>query len=100
MNSSTRDVMMAGLLGVFVTAGAQAMGEESMADMSLQTPPPGPYVSSRPNINPSSTPQQERANRLPFVGNMPTPTMPMRYMPSPDQYVPPPPWWGKPNWRR
>lgn len=56
-------------------------------------PPPGPYVSSRPQLEMRGEPQRNNS-RMPYVGNMPS--MPMRYMPPSRQFPAPPPWWRGP----
>ncbi len=58
-------------------------------------PPPGPYISSRSQLE-TSTVTPANNNRMPFVGNMPSP---MRYMPPANQLPTPPPWWRGPNGR-
>ena len=55
-------------------------------------PPPGPYISSRPQLETRSVVPPNN-NRMPFVGNMPSP---MRYMPPTNQPPTPPPWWRGP----
>ncbi len=63
------------------------------ADNSMPLPPPpGPYVSSRPQLELAGASQRNN-NQLPFVSNMPS--MPMRYMPTPRQLPAPPPWWRR-----
>ena len=99
MHTPTRRVFLPLLLlmGVMAT-GVQASGEAADG-LNQLPPPPGPYVSSRPNLQVTPAGQQGTTNRLPFVGNMPAPTMPMRYMPSPQQLPSPPPWWRGPMGR-
>jgi hypothetical protein len=59
-------------------------------------PPPGPYLSSRPQLELNNVPQRN-TNRIPFVGSMPS--MPMRNMPMPNmpnQFPASPQWWHGP----
>lgn len=99
MHAPTRRVFLPLLLlmGLMAT-GAQAVGEVTEGPQQLP-PPPGPYVSSRPNLQAAPAGQQDTPNRLPFFGNMPAPTMPLRYMPSPRQFSPPAQWWRGPMGR-
>ena len=52
-------------------------------------PPPGPYVSSRPQLEPYTN-----NNRMPTFNNMQQ--VPMRYIPDPRQMQTVPPWWRGP----
>lgn len=101
MRASIRSVFSSLLLslGLMAITGAQA-GVEGVNDGEQQLPPPpGPYVSSRPNLQATPPMTQEESNRLPFIDNMPTPNMPMRYMPSPRQFPVPNQWWRGPMGR-
>ena len=99
MHAPTRRVFLPLLLSMGLMAtGAQAGGEVAEGPQQLP-PPPGPYVSSRPNLQTAPAVQQGSSNRLPFIGDVPEPTMPMRYMPLPQQLPSPPPWWRGPMGR-
>jgi hypothetical protein len=77
-----------------MTASAQAAADPAMQE--ALPPPPGPYVSSRPQLNDERTPRRSR-KRMPVSGNMPV--EPLRYMPSPRQMPAPPQWWRGPMGR-
>ncbi len=75
---------------------AQSQPDET--GMMMLAPPPGPYVSSRPDLD-SRPLSQQGGNRMPLIGNLPRMNEPMRYMPSPRQMPAPPPWWYRPYGR-
>lgn len=77
-----------------VSAGAQPVVDDEGAALP---PPPGPYISSRPQLTLNALPQRN-SNRMPFMGNMPSMpmSMPMRGMPVPNQFPAPSPWWRGP----
>jgi hypothetical protein len=75
-----------------VPAGAEPLTGTAMA----MPPPPGPYLSSRPQLN-SPERAQRNDNRPPFMGSVPA--MPMGTMPLPRQVPVPAPWWRDPMGR-
>lgn len=77
-----------------VSASAQAMADPAMQE--TLPPPPGPYISSRPQLDGERT-SRRGSKREPFTGNMPV--EPLRYMPSPRQMQVPPQWWHGPMGR-
>lgn len=80
------------LAGMLLAAPVGAMPVDGAA-VAAMPPPPGPYLSSRPQLElPERAPRNE--TRLPFVGTMPS--MPMRTMPTPNQFPAPPAWWRGP----
>lgn len=82
-------LLVATLLPLSASAQTAAEGEGLMPLL----PPPGPYLSSRPQLEARSA-APVNGSRMPFVGNMPS--MPMRTMPRSNQLPTPPPWWRGP----
>jgi hypothetical protein len=70
---------------------------QGVADGQGMTPlpaPPGPYISSRPTLEPGGG-----GGRAPLPANMPLlpmPTAPMQYIPRPQQFPAPPVRWRGP----
>jgi len=83
-------------VGTLLPAAVVAQPAGKAEEVMPLAPPPGPYISSRPNLDVNNMPSQE-GNRMPFIGTMPPP--PMRYMPSPRQMSVPPQWWYGPMGR-
>lgn len=78
-------LFVSGFLAVPVSA------QSSVEDTWGGAPPPGPYISSRPQLVLSTTPQRNNS-RIPFMGNMPS--MPMSM---PNQFPAPSRWWRGPT---
>ncbi len=83
------------LLPVPVSAQVLSVTYEGM----LLAPPPGPYVSSRPQLESQVNATRQSTNRMPFIGNIPAPAVPMHYPPSPRQVPAPPRWFYGPMGR-
>lgn len=85
------------LLLSWTTAGfaVQAGEVEVVNGPSMLPPPPGPYISSRQDLT-QTRPLQGNRNRMPFMGDMPNPNLPLRYMPAPRQFPAPGNWWNGP----
>jgi hypothetical protein len=82
------------LLSALGTLLMMPVGAQSAMDAAgTMPPPPGPYLSSRPQLELNNMPQRN-SSRIPFVGNMPS--MPMRNMPMPSQFPASPQWWQGP----
>ena len=83
------------LLPVSISAQTPPATNEAMR----LAPPPGPYVSSRPQLELRGSAPQRSRTRMPFIGNMPAPAVPMRYLPSPRQVPTHPRWFYGPMGR-
>ena len=82
------------LLGTLLNLPVRA--QSAAGSVAATPPPPGPYLSSRPQLDMPSSPRSSN-NRIPFVGTMPMmPMMPMRGMPLHNYYPAPAPWWRDP----
>ncbi len=91
--TTLRMLLCAGIM-LPLSVSAQVLGGNEGA-MPLP-PPPGPYISSRPQLETSSVAPRGN-NRMPVFGNMPA--LPMHYMPPSNQLPTPPPWWRGPMGR-
>jgi hypothetical protein len=97
VTKATLLLLLSGTLLLPVSVPAQAPSGTS--EEMLLAPPPGPYVSSRPQLEPRGGFPQQSQNRLPFISNMPAPAVPLRYLPSPRQVTAPPRWFYGPMGR-
>ena len=96
MQPSRLSILILLLLALQLPAAAESRDPLMGASAEALPPPPGPYVSSRPQLAQSQI--QGGNTRVPFIGTMPSP---MGYMPYPGQFSAPPPprWWGGPAGR-
>lgn len=73
-----------------------ASAQPSLEDDGVFPPPPGPYISSLPQLVLNTLPQRNNS-RIPFMGNMPSMPMPMPMRTMPNQFPAPSQWWRGPT---